>query len=344
MPLSGVKLHVRAIRKFRGNDYSSNDLDRDVEYFKDSENIELSYSNGVRGRLGYRPLLTGLGFTDVFNYKAVSENSTDTEEIILCNGFLWRVKEVSFTISGSGPVTSSFGYDFSTTVSRTQVGVDDTLEYNPLTLTVNNIKYSTTDYPNIGSLIRQLNIDGHTITMPTSTQTLNWGRLATGGTYSGNAGATLSNPIPPRDLELNDIFGVLFQNGFRKVMFLPVVVSSISGSSITMRLPVRADSVLRLLEYPPYFVTNFFGFYATPSSAILSVSNNVVTVAFPEPIPCANLFQGFSADFPSTAAVDFSFLGYSFDSNTLVDYSAINANESLFVSCETNPSVKKLTI
>ena len=93
------KIHSRILKRFRGVDYSTNDLERDLEFFKDAENVELSHSGGIRGRTGYRPMLTGMGFNDCFHYKTVDINDNETSKVILVNGHLWKLEETSLISS-----------------------------------------------------------------------------------------------------------------------------------------------------------------------------------------------------------------------------------------------------
>ena len=168
------KLHSRIIKKFSGVDYGSNDIDRDIEYFKDCENVELSYSGGIRGRTGYRPLLLDMGFTDIFEYNVVDINGNEISEKILVNGNLWRLKESYFTITTG--TSGSFGYDTGTTVSiyESSDGGAPT-DIHPFSLTVNFVKFSTAIHRDLGSLWAAIVAAGHTITHPASSQLFCWG-------------------------------------------------------------------------------------------------------------------------------------------------------------------------
>lgn len=331
-----VKSHEQVIKDFRGVDYSSNDIDRNVEYFKDSSNMELSYSKGIRGRLGYRPLLTGFGDGDVFKYETVNVEGEELSEVIVCNGHLWRVKETNIFVNGA--TTSSLYYDYNNLWTN-----DPTLSpYLPqFTLKVDNKTYPLSDRY-FGEVLLALAADGYAVTYPVSTQTLNWGRITPGAMNNNFTIATTFST--PNAFQVNDIITVLmafnsaapaFAIGLTKLT--PCVVVSISGSNIVLR-PSTAKTIRNTsLNYA--IASSYAGIYAMSATCITSVSNNVVYFSFLEPIPCVTLFKQLSTNYISTrksVGLDHPYLGNNQETNigliNQVDYSFVNASESLFIS------------
>lgn len=337
------KEHSRVIKKFRGLDYSKNDIDRDIEYFKDCENVELSYSNGIRGRIGYRPLLVGMGFLDLFNYESQDVLGNKVSEIILCNGFLWRLKKVTFNITTASSL--SWGYDETITYTLPAGQGVNSFSYSPLTLKVNGKDYAAFDYKNIGALWDALIRQGETITYPVSTQTLNWGKLQSTAEVKNQFNAIYDEI---GTIQVNDIFGMFVEYPFFKRQWVPMIVTEVGSGVLRLRSPVTPlywDGKVTV-DYGGGSPIGYCGFSGTPTQGILSVDEvkKEVTVAFPEPIPCSSHFRPLLFDNPSKYRVHYSYLGSPTTLGQVVDYSFINANESLFVSCSVNPLFPQVSL
>lgn len=380
------KLHKRIIKEFNGIDYKANDIDRDVSNFKDAINIEGANSTGIMGRLGYRPLITGINIPAIFEYNSVDVYGKSQTELIACNGELFSVRETYFTITSSSSL--SLGYDTSSMQSYTPSNDSvDPLNYAPLTLTVDSVKYKLNPISgrlNIGQIWDSLVAAGHTLTYPSSTRTLNWGKI--GSSSQTNAQVFTVTGYSSGNLQENDITTMMVKYtplvtgsilyGFERL--IPVYILGISGGTLTVRIADSPENI-RTTNYEKQIISTntangyYFGVAATSATAITKVDDNRVYFKYLEPIITPMLTAQtepnltnviYDVDNPyqgPTGPTGFSsaFLGYSdpysatstygakklSDYNSnIANYQAVNANESLFITSNIIPPHKSIGV
>jgi len=333
------KINQRIVNSFKGVDYSSNDIDREFEYLKDSNNVCLSYSAGIRGRKGARPLITGIGNFAALKYEAQDVYGKLDEQIVLCNGDLFKLSDFTFTITTA--TSLSYELDQTSLITRTTQGVNDTLSFPSMVLSVNGVKYPVSNI-SIGELWEQLIANGHTLSYPTSSRTVSWGKLAKFN-YINN----LSNSVTFLDigtLQINDIVTVRCDYATTpsrprqpESRLLQGVVVNISGLTVTIRF---SDHHVKYTSTNASSSGSWVGPPAVTGCAITSVnsSGKSVTFKYPEPIPSVVLFKQVSAQASTSKLVsDHGFLGVKTTAKNIF-YDSVNANESLFITHGDVPS------
>ncbi len=319
--------HSIVINQFKGVDYKSNDLIRDPSYFKESENLELTYTGGVRGRIGYRQLWPNFGFSSMHKHIYTDIDGNVKEELLFCNGHLWKYAETSFTINTTLPVI--LYYDPAKEIKAT-LSTGEVLSHPQLTLSVGGLKFGLAEY-NIGTLWEALIANGITISQyPTATQTRNWLKITSSDTFVAPTGSATQDLSALRDVLPNDIFGV-WDSTYR--YYIPVLMTYATAPNIIK------------LRHPSYVVSlqlalGYAGIAGVRADSIISVSGNIITFAYPEPIPSCTHFKQVSANASETC--DHSLLAiYSvYDTAVLdtgqseVEYSFLSAADSCFISAD----------
>lgn len=291
----GQHVKKNLLREIKGVDYQSHDLSRESSYFKDCKNLELSYNKGLRGRLGYRQIWEDLGFNSIYRHFYLDMDGVEKEELLFCNGHLWRYSETAFRVGIPNGVVPSLSFDKDKELVSTLPN-GEVIKRPQLTLTIGAAKFGLSEY-SMGSLWEALSAAGFPILVPPGrSQVCNWAKLTSIISSPLSQIATLEvSSTSYRDLKVNDIVGAWVSSGsgntFSRVYMPAVVAYEPTATSVSLRFPYSVNGTnLRKVEL------GYCGILGIRADSILRISTILpgsfwVFFAFPSPIPSVTHFK-----------------------------------------------------